>query len=60
MADDNTTSGRWTQQEHELFVKGLELHQKQWKLIADLIKTRTVVQVPPLPLPPLPPLACLP
>lgn len=28
-----------------MFVKGLEAHSKQWKLIAELIKTRTVVQV---------------
>ena len=28
-----------------MFVRGLELHSKQWKLIAELIKTRTVVQV---------------
>ena len=39
------TAGRWTQQEHDLFVKGLNMYSKQWKLIADLIKTRTVVQV---------------
>ena len=38
-------AGRWTHAEHEMFVKGLELHSKQWKLIAELIKTRTVVQV---------------
>jgi hypothetical protein len=28
-----------------MFIKGLALHNKQWKLISDLIKTRTVVQV---------------
>ena len=39
------TAGRWTQHEHDTFVKGLNLYNKQWKLIADLIKTRTVVQV---------------
>ena len=38
-------AGRWTHAEHEMFVKGLEAHSKQWKLIAELIKTRTVVQV---------------
>lgn len=37
--------GRWTQEEHELFIQGIRLHDKQWKLIADLIKTRTVVQI---------------
>ncbi len=38
-------SGRWTREEHQLFVKGLELYGKGWKKIASLIKTRTVVQI---------------
>jgi len=40
-----TTTGRWTAEEHQLFLEGLRQHKKQWKLIADLIKTRTVVQI---------------
>lgn len=38
-------SGRWTREEHDIFLKGLELHGKEWKKIADLIKSRTVVQI---------------
>jgi SHAQKYF class myb-like DNA-binding protein len=38
-------AGRWTTEEHNLFLEGLRLHQKQWKSIADLVKTRTVVQI---------------
>jgi len=38
-------AGRWTSEEHNLFLKGLELHGKGWKKIAKLIKTRTVVQI---------------
>lgn len=38
-------TGRWTKEEHELFLKGLEIHGKGWKQIATLIKTRTVVQI---------------
>lgn len=38
-------AGRWTQEEHRLFLQGLQLYNKQWKLIADMVKTRTVVQV---------------
>ena len=38
-------SGRWSQAEHDVFVKGLQQFGKQWKLIADLLQTRTVVQV---------------
>ena len=50
-ADNNTkttvggSTGRWTREEHNLFLKGLEMHGKGWKKIASLIKTRTVVQI---------------
>jgi len=39
------TLGRWTPGEHKLFLDGLKLYDKQWKSIAEMIKTRTVVQV---------------
>ncbi|CAM9639177.1 unnamed protein product, partial [Pylaiella littoralis] len=38
-------TGRWTYDEHRLFLRGLELHGKGWKKIASLIRTRTVVQI---------------
>jgi SHAQKYF class myb-like DNA-binding protein len=38
-------TGRWTNEEHILFLKGLEQYGKGWKKIAKLIKTRTVVQI---------------
>eukprot|EP01039_Chlorochromonas_danica_P010357 gene10357-11467_t len=38
-------TGRWTREEHQAFIKGLELYGKGWKKIAGLIKTRTVVQI---------------
>lgn len=37
--------GRWTELEHSVFLEGLENHGKQWKTIAGMIGTRTVVQV---------------
>jgi SHAQKYF class myb-like DNA-binding protein len=37
--------GRWTEAEHAVFLEGLEKHGKQWKTIAGMIGTRTVVQV---------------
>lgn len=37
--------GRWTEQEHKVFLEGLERYGKQWKTIALMIGTRTVVQV---------------
>mmetsp|Transcript_27408 Transcript_27408/g.29912 ORF Transcript_27408/g.29912 Transcript_27408/m.29912 type:complete len:515 (+) Transcript_27408:184-1728(+) len=44
-ANDPKSAGRWTNEEHILFLQGLQLYNKQWKLIADLVKTRTVVQI---------------
>ena len=38
-------TGRWTNEEHGLFLRGLDLHGKGWKKIASLIRTRTVVQI---------------
>ncbi len=41
-----TNKGRWTDKEHSLFLKGLDLFGKgRWALIAKLIKTRTHLQV---------------
>lgn len=37
--------GRWSDEEHEVFLQGLEKYGKQWKTIAQMIGTRTVVQV---------------
>lgn len=37
--------GRWTKVEHEAFVKGLELYGKEWKKIATLVPTRSIVQI---------------
>ena len=39
------STGRWTSEEHSLFLQGLQLYNKQWKQIAELVKTRTVVQI---------------
>jgi len=37
--------GRWSAEEHEMFLEGLKKHGKLWKTIATSIGTRTVVQV---------------
>lgn len=39
------TIGRWTKDEHELFLTGLANHGKSWKKIAQMIRTRTLVQI---------------
>jgi SHAQKYF class myb-like DNA-binding protein len=38
-------SGRWTDEEHQDFVKGLRKYGKNWSLISHLVKSRTTVQV---------------
>jgi hypothetical protein len=43
--DKGENVGRWTAEEHRLFLQGLEQHGKGWKKIASLIKTRSVVQI---------------
>lgn len=37
--------GRWTDEEHELFLKGLAIYGRRWKKIAGFISTRNTVQV---------------
>jgi SHAQKYF class myb-like DNA-binding protein len=37
-------TGRWTKEEHELFLRALERYGKEWKKVAAMVKTRTVVQ----------------
>lgn len=46
ISDNNTIekTGRWTKEEHEAFLVGLELYGKEWKKVAGKVKTRTVVQ----------------
>jgi len=39
--DLSSNNGRWTDEEHNLFLQGLEQFGKNWKLIEKLIKTRT-------------------
>lgn len=36
--------GRWTDEEHELFLEGYKLYGRKWKKVAEAIKTRTMVQ----------------
>ena len=36
-------TGRWTTKEHETFLQALKLYGKEWKKVAAMVKTRTVV-----------------
>jgi len=42
---ENTHTGRWTKDEHEKFLHGINVYGKEWKKIASMIETRTVVQI---------------
>ena len=41
----STTSGRWTNAEHEAFLQGLKVYGREWKKVASLIPTRTSAQI---------------
>eukprot|EP00588_Corethron_pennatum_P013579 CAMPEP_0194266210 /NCGR_PEP_ID=MMETSP0169-20130528/1191_1 /TAXON_ID=218684 /ORGANISM="Corethron pennatum, Strain L29A3" /LENGTH=319 /DNA_ID=CAMNT_0039006843 /DNA_START=53 /DNA_END=1012 /DNA_ORIENTATION=+ len=43
--DGSPSHGRWTVEEHRLFLQGLEQHGDGWNEIAGLIQSRTVVQI---------------
>lgn len=38
-------AGRWTKEEHEAFLEGLNIHGREWKKVAERITTRTSAQV---------------
>ncbi|KAJ1394051.1 hypothetical protein B484DRAFT_408003, partial [Ochromonadaceae sp. CCMP2298] len=39
------TTGRWTPEEHRLFLEGIMLYGKDWKRMQPLVKSRTLVQI---------------
>jgi SHAQKYF class myb-like DNA-binding protein len=38
------STGRWTKQEHNKFLQGIEKYGKEWKKVAAFVRTRTVMQ----------------
>lgn len=38
-------NGRWTEDEHKLFLQGYELHGRDWKKISTIVPTRSPVQI---------------
>lgn len=40
-----STPGRWSQVEHDKFMRGLEKYGKNWSAIQRRIKTRTITQI---------------
>ena len=43
--DRLTDQGRWTPEEHELFLQGMLLHGREWKKVQALVRTRTSAQI---------------
>jgi len=39
------STGRWTREEHQLFLEGLQMYGREWKKVAKRIKTRTSAQI---------------
>eukprot|EP00594_Rhizosolenia_setigera_P005392 CAMPEP_0178945358 /NCGR_PEP_ID=MMETSP0789-20121207/3690_1 /TAXON_ID=3005 /ORGANISM="Rhizosolenia setigera, Strain CCMP 1694" /LENGTH=711 /DNA_ID=CAMNT_0020625239 /DNA_START=304 /DNA_END=2439 /DNA_ORIENTATION=+ len=44
-SNKNISTGRWTREEHELFLEGLKKHGREWKKVAEKITTRTSAQI---------------
>ncbi|KAL7561243.1 hypothetical protein ACA910_004164 [Epithemia clementina (nom. ined.)] len=44
-AGESHSTGRWTDAEHQAFLKGLQLYGREWKKVASHIPTRTSAQV---------------
>jgi hypothetical protein len=43
--NEGKQAGRWTSAEHEVFLRGLELHGRVWSKVAAQIQTRSSAQV---------------
>jgi len=42
---EDSQGGRWTSEEHALFIKGMEQFGRRWTKVADVVGTRTTIQV---------------
>jgi SHAQKYF class myb-like DNA-binding protein len=43
MADES--AGRWSNEEHDRFLRGLDVYGKKWTKVAEVVGTRSTVQV---------------
>ena len=41
----NQNKGKWTQAEHETFLKGFEIYGNNWNMISTMVTTRTSTQI---------------
>ena len=44
-SEPTENTGRWSHEEHQRFLQGLDMYGKKWSKIADVVRTRTRVQV---------------
>jgi SHAQKYF class myb-like DNA-binding protein len=44
-ANSDETTGRWTAEEHKLFLEGIKRFGKDWRKMQPLIKTRSLIQI---------------
>ena len=42
---DVPVSGRWTREEHSRFLEACSLYGKDWKSVAEHVRSRTMIQV---------------
>lgn len=45
LSRSSTRDGRWTQEEHDLFLRGMAIYGRRWTKVAEVVGTRTTVQV---------------
>ena len=43
--DMKFNTGRWTDEEHELFLEGLRMYEKDWELIQQHVKSRGIANI---------------
>ena len=41
----SSSAGRWTDEEHQLFLQGVRTYGRDWKAMVPLIKTRSIIQI---------------
>ncbi len=41
----NQNQGKWTQAEHEAFLKGFDIYGNNWHMISTIVTTRTYMQI---------------
>lgn len=45
MGSTKHRSGRWTVEEHQLFLQGIQYYGRDWRRVQDVVKSRSIAQV---------------